>query len=72
MFTALERYPEMICRKRLDVLDGDLRPVADAADARAYWAICGQAYPSLGFPLACSTKLSRRRNFSRAIVSRPA
>lgn len=50
MFTVLERYPEMICRKRLDVLEGDLRPVSDAADAWAYWAICDQAYPSLGFP----------------------
>jgi GNAT superfamily N-acetyltransferase len=50
MFTALERYPEMICRKPSDVLEGDLRTVSDAADAGAYWAICGQAYPSLGFP----------------------
>jgi ribosomal protein S18 acetylase RimI-like enzyme len=50
MFPALERYPEMVCRKSLEALGGDLRPVMDAADAQAYWAICDRAYPSLGFP----------------------
>jgi GNAT superfamily N-acetyltransferase len=50
MFPVLERYPEMVCQKAIDVLPGDVRAVRDAEDAQAYWRICDEAYPSLGFP----------------------
>jgi ribosomal protein S18 acetylase RimI-like enzyme len=50
MFPILERYPEMVCHAPLQPLPGDVRPVADLEDAAAYWRICDQAYPSLGFP----------------------
>lgn len=50
MLPALDRYPEMICRSRLQELPGDVRPVADLEDAAAYWQICDEAYPSIGFP----------------------
>lgn len=51
---ALERYPEMVCERRVEaprLADGaELREVADENDAAAYWRVCGEAYPSLGFP----------------------
>ena len=50
MATVVESYPEMVCRAPQPSLPGDLRPVESTADARAYWAICEGAYPSLGFP----------------------
>jgi GNAT superfamily N-acetyltransferase len=50
MFPVLERYPEMVCRSPLKDLPGDVRAVADVEDAAAYWRICDQAYPSIGFP----------------------
>ena len=50
MFPVLERYPEMVCTKKLDAPDGEVHAVASLADAQAYWDICEGAYASLGFP----------------------
>jgi GNAT superfamily N-acetyltransferase len=50
MSPVLERYPEMVCRSPLENLQGDVRAVADVEDAAAYWRICDEAYPSIGFP----------------------
>ena len=50
MFPVLERYPEMVCRSPLQDLPGDVRAVGGVEDAAAYWRICDQAYPSIGFP----------------------
>lgn len=50
MVAVMERYPEMVCRRKLAELQVDVRPVEDLGDAAAYWAICDAAYPSLGFP----------------------
>lgn len=50
MSPVLERYPEMVCGAPLDELPGDVRAVADESDAAAYWRICDEAYPSIGFP----------------------
>jgi GNAT superfamily N-acetyltransferase len=50
MSPVLERYPEMVCRSPLEDLPGDVRVVSDVEDAAAYWRICDQAYPSVGFP----------------------
>jgi GNAT superfamily N-acetyltransferase len=50
MPTLIDRYPEMVCRARAPALAGDVRPVEDRMRAAAYWEICDQAYPSLGFP----------------------
>jgi GNAT superfamily N-acetyltransferase len=50
MSPVLERYPEMVCRSALEDLPGDVRVVSDVEDAAAYWRICDQAYPSIGFP----------------------
>jgi GNAT superfamily N-acetyltransferase len=50
MFPVLDRYPEMVCRRALDILPGDLRTVESLRDAESYWTICDGAYPSLGFP----------------------
>jgi hypothetical protein len=40
MFPVMDRYPEMVCRRSLDALPGDLHSVEDSDDARAYWGIC--------------------------------
>jgi GNAT superfamily N-acetyltransferase len=50
MFPVLERYPEMVCRSPLEPLAGELRAVGDEEDAAAYWRVCDEAYPSIGFP----------------------
>lgn len=50
MFPVLDRYPEMVCRGPLSVPAAEVRRVESPADAQAYWKICDQAYPSLGFP----------------------
>src|SRR5271169_842335 len=50
MSPVLERYPEMVCRSPLELLPGDVRAVADVQDAAAYWRICDESYPSIGFP----------------------
>jgi GNAT superfamily N-acetyltransferase len=50
LIPVMERYPEMVCRQALDPPAAEVRPVADLETARAYWAICDAAYPSLGFP----------------------
>jgi ribosomal protein S18 acetylase RimI-like enzyme len=50
MSPVLERYPEMVCRSRLERLPGDVRAVTDVEDAAAYWRICDEAYPSIDFP----------------------
>ncbi len=50
MTVVEDRYPEMVCRRALDALPGDVRAVSDTGEAEAYWAICNAAYPSLGFP----------------------
>jgi GNAT superfamily N-acetyltransferase len=50
MLPVLERYPEMVCQAPLKDLPGDVRAVADVEDAAAYWRICDEAYPSIGFP----------------------
>ena len=50
MTPVLERYPEMVCTRKLDRLPGDVEPVTSAADARAYWEVCEGAYAALGFP----------------------
>jgi GNAT superfamily N-acetyltransferase len=46
---VLERYPEMVCRSPLEPLAGDIRGLGDVEDAAAYWRICDEAYPSIGF-----------------------
>jgi len=56
MHPVLERYPEMVCRSPLEQLPGDVRGVADVEDAAAYWRICDEAYPSIGFPPDLFTK----------------
>ena len=61
MSPVLDRYPEMVCRFPLDPLPGDVREVADEADAAAYWRICDQAYPSIGFPPDLFTDIFPRR-----------
>jgi GNAT superfamily N-acetyltransferase len=50
MFPILDQYPEMICRSPLEVLPGDIRAVKDVNDGAAYWRVCDEAYPSIGFP----------------------
>src|SRR3954462_3123916 len=50
MLEVLPRYPEMVCRSPLGVLEADLRTVTTLEDAVAYWRVCDAAYPSLGFP----------------------
>lgn len=50
LLEVLHRYPEMVCHAPLAELAGDVRPVETAEQARAYWAICDAAYPSLGLP----------------------
>lgn len=50
MFPVLERYPEMIRRSVLEPLPGQISAVTDAEGAAAYWRICDEAYPSIGFP----------------------
>jgi len=50
---AVERYPAMGVERRLasaPVEGLEIRPVADEADARAFWAVCAEAYPAIGFP----------------------
>jgi len=49
MSPVLDRYPEMVCRSPLEELPGDVRTVAGTEDAAAYWRICDEAYPSIGF-----------------------
>jgi GNAT superfamily N-acetyltransferase len=46
---VLERYPEMVCRSPLPHLDGDVSALGGIDDAAAYWRICDEAYPSIGF-----------------------
>jgi hypothetical protein len=47
-------YPEMVCEHpvALPALapGTEIRAVEDLEGARAYWRLCGAAYPSLGFP----------------------
>jgi GNAT superfamily N-acetyltransferase len=46
-------YPEMVCERPLAVPrvgDLELREIATAADAAAYWSSCRDAYATLGFP----------------------
>jgi hypothetical protein len=50
LIELVPRYPQMVCRAPLAVPAGDVRPVADAADAARYWAVCDAAYPSVGMP----------------------
>jgi ribosomal protein S18 acetylase RimI-like enzyme len=50
LFEVLQRYPEMVCRSPLAELPGDVRPVETPEDGTAYWAICDEAYPSIGMP----------------------
>lgn len=50
MFSVEERYPEMVCRRRLAELPVEIQPVTDLGTAAEYWAVCDAAYPSLGFP----------------------
>jgi GNAT superfamily N-acetyltransferase len=50
LFEVMARYPEMVCRAPLPALAGDVQRVTYAEDAAAYWAICDEAYPSLGMP----------------------
>ena len=50
LLTVVERYPEMVCRSPIARPAAEVRPVTDLDGARAYWAICDAAYPSLGFP----------------------
>ena len=47
------RYPEMVVRGTLDEAvpdDVELARVESPQDARTYWDLCNQAYPSIGFP----------------------
>lgn len=50
----LERYPAMVCERRVEApavaADAELREVSGVAGAADYWRVCGEAYPSLGFP----------------------
>jgi hypothetical protein len=55
-YEVLPRYPEMVCRAPLPELPGDIRRVETPADAAAYWAICDEAYPSLGMPAGLFTE----------------
>jgi GNAT superfamily N-acetyltransferase len=52
--SRLMDYPEMTCSRPLAEPDPpagvELRTVADPGAAREYWAVCEQAYASLGFP----------------------
>ena len=57
MSLVMERYPEMVCRSPLGALPGEVRAVADVEDAAAYWRICDQAYPSIGFPPGLFTEI---------------
>jgi ribosomal protein S18 acetylase RimI-like enzyme len=50
LFPALEHYPEMVCTKRLRLLQQHVEPVEDMEGATEYWSICDSAYPSIGFP----------------------
>src|SRR4051794_18743794 len=50
LFPILERYPEMVCHKPLGPIAADVREVTELSDAAAYWRVCDEAYPSLGFP----------------------
>ncbi|HEX6117242.1 MAG TPA: GNAT family N-acetyltransferase, partial [Solirubrobacterales bacterium] len=50
---ALDRYPAMGTERRLFAPPSpglELRPVADEADALAFWRVCAVAYPAIGFP----------------------
>jgi ribosomal protein S18 acetylase RimI-like enzyme len=53
-YQLVRQYPQMTCARRLDEPEpGDgieLREVVDEPGARDYWAVCGAAYRSLGFP----------------------
>jgi GNAT superfamily N-acetyltransferase len=62
LLELVQRYPEMVCRAPLPEPAGDLRTVESVADAAAYWAICDEAYPSIGirrgsFTEACPPEL---------------
>jgi len=57
LYEVLHRYPEMVCRERLAELPGDVRPVATPEDGAAYWAICDDAYPSIGMPPGLFTQV---------------
>jgi GNAT superfamily N-acetyltransferase len=52
----VHRYPEMICRSPLPEVTGTLGRVESVEDAAAYWAICDEAYPSLGIPHGSFTR----------------
>jgi hypothetical protein len=51
---ALSRYPAMVCDRRVNEPQlsqgAELREVAELDQAAAFWAVCREAYPSLGFP----------------------
>jgi GNAT superfamily N-acetyltransferase len=56
MLPVIERYPEMTCRARLPEIAADVVPVTDLRGAAAYWSLCDEAYPSLGFPAGLFAK----------------
>jgi hypothetical protein len=50
---AAPRYPAMGAERRAEAprVEGlAIRAVADEADARAFWGVCAEAYPAIGFP----------------------
>jgi GNAT superfamily N-acetyltransferase len=50
---VVPRYPAMGAERRPEaprVEKLSIRPVADEADARAFWDVCAEAYPAIGFP----------------------
>ena len=47
------RLPQMVCAEPLPMPEpsgAEIREVGDLEAAADYWAVCGGAYPSLGFP----------------------
>ena len=67
MKVVLERYPAMGCERRVEAVAVpglEVAPVADEADADAYWRVCAASYPAIGFPADAFD------GFSRALLLR--
>jgi GNAT superfamily N-acetyltransferase len=51
---AMERYPEMVCERRVKIpalpARAEIREVESPEEEEAFWEVCGESYPSLGFP----------------------
>ena len=50
----MERYPEMVCEQRVEIpalpARAEVREVESPEEEAAFWEVCGESYPSLGFP----------------------